>query len=590
MAAVVYLSPIGNGTQYLSSANILALANGGTINTYAAGTTTPQATYTTSAGTVQNATSIAIGPSGTPATQIWLDITLGYKFIILDALSNQIGPTFDNITPQTAVTLAYTAPFTGAIASTTATKLGVVRSVFDFMTVAQIADAQSYSPALDATASIQAAITSLPASGGTIDFPPAGYLISSVTVNKQCWLRGSGQFSFGTLIIPKNANSNVFDFTSSSITLTDMCFDFGPTQTGGSFIKFDTASSICHVERVQMYGWWVGIYMNGISSFTAKHIHMEGGVAGSGTAVLVLSGVNMLLQDITVTNSSGARPLAGLNVQACGDLSIEYCQFIQCIDGCLVNPGAGQVVTSLRAVNSFFDNSGSYGLLVQPTSATGSAIRSQFIQCWFSSAGITGIQLDAATNSSTIDGFEFTAPEVYLNTSHGVNISKAINTKFIGGKVAGNGGQGIVIGANTSNIDIIGMTIGPVSAITFNTGNAINILAGTTNNLLIQSNDLRNTGGGGVISDSSTGTNRRKVDNRGFNPAGTTSISVTASPFTYTAGDTPETVYVNTGTVSLITVEAIGVYSETNVTVRLGPGKAMVVTYSSLPGMATTKD
>ena len=100
MAATVYFSPIGNGTQYLSSANILALANGGTINTYAAGTTTPQATYTTSAGTVQNATSIAIGPSGTPATQIWLDVTLGYKFIILDALSNQIGQTFDNITPQ----------------------------------------------------------------------------------------------------------------------------------------------------------------------------------------------------------------------------------------------------------------------------------------------------------------------------------------------------------------------------------------------------------------------------------------------------------------------------------------------------------
>jgi len=38
----------------------------------------------------------------------------------------------------------------------------------------------------------------------------------------------------------------------------------------------------------------------------------------------------------------------------------------------------------------------------------------------------------------------------------------------------------------------------------------------------------------------------------------------------------------------LVTVDGVGVFQSSNVTVRLGAGKSVVVTYSVLPGMAKT--
>lgn len=73
--------------------------------------------------------------------------------------------------------------------------------------------------------------------------------------------------------------------------------------------------------------------------------------------------------------------------------------------------------------------------------------------------------------------------------------------------------------------------------------------------------------------------------------AGTTStISVTASPFTYTAGSQYETVYIYGGTVSVVAVAGTTVFVATGCTVRLAPGKAVVVTYSSAPTMHKTVD
>lgn len=73
--------------------------------------------------------------------------------------------------------------------------------------------------------------------------------------------------------------------------------------------------------------------------------------------------------------------------------------------------------------------------------------------------------------------------------------------------------------------------------------------------------------------------------------AGTTSaISVTASPFTYTAGNQYETVYITGGTVSVVAVAGTTVFAASPCTVRLAPGKAVVVTYSGAPTMAKTVD
>ena len=90
----VNLSPIGNGFQFFTTTGIPL--NGGYIYTYAAGTTTPTATYTTSAGTIANTNPIQLGTDGRPPNEIWLTSGTNYKFVLVDS-SNNVIQTYDNL-------------------------------------------------------------------------------------------------------------------------------------------------------------------------------------------------------------------------------------------------------------------------------------------------------------------------------------------------------------------------------------------------------------------------------------------------------------------------------------------------------------
>jgi hypothetical protein len=91
----VFLSPIGGaGWQFFNNdGTVLA---GGKIYTYAAGTSTPKTTYTTSAGNIAHANPIVLDSSGrVPGGEIWL--TAGtYKFSVFTS-ANVLIATYDNI-------------------------------------------------------------------------------------------------------------------------------------------------------------------------------------------------------------------------------------------------------------------------------------------------------------------------------------------------------------------------------------------------------------------------------------------------------------------------------------------------------------
>ena len=97
----VNLSAFGGvGWQFFDN-NGVPLA-GGLIYTYAAGTTTPQATYTTSAGTVAHANPIVLDSAGrVPGGEIWL-LFANYKFVLQTSAAVLIA-TYDNINPATGV-------------------------------------------------------------------------------------------------------------------------------------------------------------------------------------------------------------------------------------------------------------------------------------------------------------------------------------------------------------------------------------------------------------------------------------------------------------------------------------------------------
>lgn len=209
-------SPIGGfAAQFFDNNGVIL--SGGKIYTYAAGTTTPQAAYTSASGTTPHANPIILDSAGrVPGGEIWLTDGLVYKFVIETAAAILIG-TYDNIAgindPQTAAETALTPSgyttatnvqtafdnlgssagatkvgyiYTGGVAQSVATKLAQTISVKDFGAVGN--------GTTDDTAAFVAALAACP-SGGEIYLPPnATYLISQTLVlTKPVVIRGGAK-------------------------------------------------------------------------------------------------------------------------------------------------------------------------------------------------------------------------------------------------------------------------------------------------------------------------------------------------------------------------------------------------------------
>lgn len=97
----VYLSPtFGIGFQGFTVGGLPL--NAGLLYTYIAGGTTPQATYTTYLGNVQNSNPITLGVDGRPPNEVWLTHGVSYRFDLKDSLGNLI-KTYDNVSMSTFV-------------------------------------------------------------------------------------------------------------------------------------------------------------------------------------------------------------------------------------------------------------------------------------------------------------------------------------------------------------------------------------------------------------------------------------------------------------------------------------------------------
>jgi hypothetical protein len=92
----VFLSPMGGvAAQFFN--NDGTVLSGGKIYTYAAGTTTPLTSYTTSAGTIARTNPIILDSSGRVpgGGEIWIT-SAAYKFVLNDSTDALIA-TYDNI-------------------------------------------------------------------------------------------------------------------------------------------------------------------------------------------------------------------------------------------------------------------------------------------------------------------------------------------------------------------------------------------------------------------------------------------------------------------------------------------------------------
>jgi len=94
--AVVFLSPVGGvAAQFFTNSGVPL--TGGKLYTYAAGTTTPQVSYTSSSGVTAHTNPIILDSAGrVPGGEIWIT-SPPYKFV-LNTSTDVLIATYDNIT------------------------------------------------------------------------------------------------------------------------------------------------------------------------------------------------------------------------------------------------------------------------------------------------------------------------------------------------------------------------------------------------------------------------------------------------------------------------------------------------------------
>ena len=172
----VFLSPVGGvAAQFFT--NTGAVLTGGKLYTYAAGTTTPVVSYTTSAGNIARTNPIILDAAGRvpDSGEIWLTTGVIYKFVLRDSNDVLIG-TYDNILAGVdSSAVIYQPAGVNAVTTTVQAKLRQTISVQDFGAVGD--------GVTDDTVAIQNAFDYVASKVNyDLEFTDGTYLVSSVTL------------------------------------------------------------------------------------------------------------------------------------------------------------------------------------------------------------------------------------------------------------------------------------------------------------------------------------------------------------------------------------------------------------------------
>jgi hypothetical protein len=516
-----------------------------------------------------------ISNAGTPA-QVYVD-AVNFSILVQDSKGSMVYsfPDGTGISPD-ACGVTYDPPFTGGVAYPVCEKLEQTVSVKDF---GAVGDGVS-----DDTAAILTAISA--SSGKQLVMPAGTYLVSSeIAISVQCSIEG--QNPFATIIRTNNPTANIFKCTSGNVQISGIGFESSVTRSGGSYLDTNSQSNVS-LTNFKMTGAYRGVTINGgaiinISS-AGKIADIRETIATTGRGIYITGTCFAVSLFGIVMDSSGVQPEAGIYIDSSADVTMNTCNIIRQRIGMLIVPSTGQTVDTVWATNCYFDTS-TGGVQIAPTN-NGNVKNIKFNACWLASHTGNGIDITGSA-SATISGVHLIDCECKVNGLAGLSVSNGVglrDVQVIGG-LYGNNASGISFATAVTEFVIMGATLGRGGGVN---GNSVwgAVFNGAVSNCVITNNVAIGNGSGSITFVNAPGAGVQCANNAGFNPEGYATITVGASPFTYTAGNTSENIMINQGTVSLVAVNGNNVFQSSNVSVYLSAGDTLTVTYSSAPGIS----
>jgi Pectate lyase superfamily protein len=382
---------------------------GGQLFTYAAGTSTPQATYTDSTQTTQNTNPVILNFRG--EAFVWLDLTLAYKFILKDingnliwtednisspfAASGNLAPTVTNTftlgTPSFTWANAYFGPNAAPVFDPVSGNIG-----YYARTAAEIAagvtpvnyayapyDCKRYGARGDGTTDDTAALTtwlSLANNNLTsLYLSPGTYKVTSTLVipGNNITIYGAGVWASQiNCAITGNPANPLFSWTANA---------------GG------TTGQFLQVQGIRFNG-------NGLT-----------GASGNGHCFALLGDLGVTFANFPtfrdcdfVSFAGNGKNSAGTGIAAAGIyiydgdvLKVENCIFEACNQGICIDGTAASSTQKVCVSACTFDNLTTYG--IQALFVTNLLVNNQTI---FNNMG-TGVYLSFAQETTTIDNCRF---------------------------------------------------------------------------------------------------------------------------------------------------------------------------------------
>lgn len=220
-------------------------------------------------------------------------------------------------------------------------------------------------------AAFQAAVDSLPESGGMIHIPPGTYLRTEPTNTrgKPILFAGSGQGA--TFLKVGHPDNDMFVHSGvDSAQFRDFTLFHSVQRTGGAYIRIDPgAGKIAYsstIERVRMYGHYVGIDLVRCSDTRIRDCPMIGN-AQSYACVLLRNLTNADSGDNSISGCffSGAGG-AGIRQESSGGLRLLDNKFNGLVDSFVLCPQYKGHTTSILIIQgNSFENASRYNILLQ---------------------------------------------------------------------------------------------------------------------------------------------------------------------------------------------------------------------------------
>lgn len=285
----------GVGQQFFDNNGVIL--SGGLIYSYAAGTTTPQATYTSNTGLVARTNPIVLDSTGRVPSggEIWLTDNVNYKFEIqtstgvsiavydnvsgnasgvTNAINTAVAGIYANLAASSGSSLVgYIQGAANSTARTVQSKLRETVSVKDF---GAVGDGVS-----DDTVAITNAIATCQSTFATLQFPPGNYVISSTITlsgqpvlfmgqNEALWQRGSTLTNV-TLTWTGGASPM---FTVSNTDYAWVGMNVQNKGTATDFIAMEAGSQRIRLKRISFE------VATGASEFSRSIIYSNGNRVG----------------------------------------------------------------------------------------------------------------------------------------------------------------------------------------------------------------------------------------------------------------------------------------------------------------------